>query len=361
MKKDFKPNALPALIGSLPVDDHDEAVRLIFKHTPEIPLWAQLPFYKEEGMIPQFLGGFPGLITKKNKTYIDTADKRFDQELLAFYEDYMAAEKGGESIDHARFAMNPGTARGFFSFLDYLQTLSKAPIALKGQITGPVTFGLGVTDQNGKAIFYDDQLRDVAVKLIARKAKWQVEKLSPFNRPVIIFIDEPALGGFGSSAFIGISKDDVAQCFQEVIDAIHAGEGLAGIHVCSNFDWPLILDSESDVISFDAYSFFDKLILYPDHIKRFVESGGIMAWGIVPTLNAGDIEKETALSLTAMWEDQAFSVAALGIDETTLISQSLITPSCGTGSLSLDLATKVLMLTHKVADNIRKKYGLDGS
>jgi hypothetical protein len=355
MKKDFRPNGLPALIGSLPVDDHAEAVRLIFKHTPEIPLWAQLPFYKEEGMIPQFLSGFPGLTTQKNKVYIDTANKRFEQEILEFYEDYMAADKGEKRIDDSRFALNVDTARGFFSFFDHLQTLSAPPIAIKGQITGPITFGLGVTDQNGKAIFYDDQLRDVAVKLLAQKAKWQVEKLSRLNRPVMIFIDEPALGGFGSSAFIGISKDDVTQCFQEVIDAIHGGGGLAGIHVCSNFDWPLILDSESDIISFDAYSYFDKLILYPDHIKRFVESGGIIAWGIVPTLNAGDIEKENASSLTGMWEGQAHSVAALGVDKTTILSQSLITPSCGTGSLSLDLATKVLMLTQKVSDNIRKK------
>jgi hypothetical protein len=34
----------------------------------------------------------------------------------------------------------------------------------------------------------------------------------------------------------------------------------------------------------------------------------------------------------------------------------LITPSCGTGSLSLDHAKKVLVLTRQVSDIIRKKY-----
>ena len=356
MKTDFKPNGLPVLIGSLPVNDHAEAVRLIFKHTPEIPLWAQLPITKEEGMIAQFQSGFPGLTTQKGKAYVDSANKRFDKEILEFYEDYMAVDKGEKKMDDSRFVLATDTARGFFSFIEHLQTLSDSPVAVKGQITGPITFGLGLTDQNGKAIFYDDQLRDVAIKLLAQKARWQVTKLSQLGRPVMIFIDEPALGGFGSSAFIGISRNDVAQCFQEVIDAVHAGGGLVGIHVCSNFDWPLILDSESDIISFDAYSFFDKLILYPDHIKRFVESGGVLAWGIVPTLNAGDIEKENPSSLTAMWENQALAVEGLGIDKTTILSQSLITPSCGTGSLSLDLAAKVLMLTQKVSDIIRKKY-----
>jgi len=356
MKTDFKPNGLPLLIGSLPVNDHAEAVRLIFKHTPKIPLWAQLPIKEEEGMIAQFMSGFPGLITKKGKTYVDSANKQFDKEILEFYEDYMAVDKGEKKMDDSRFVLTADTAGGFFSFIEHLQTLSDSPVAIKGQITGPITFGLGLTDQNGKAIFYDDQLRDVTIKLLAQKARWQVAKLSQLGRPVIIFIDEPALGGFGSSAFIGISRNDVIKCFQEVIDAVHAGGGIVGIHVCSNFDWPLILDSESDIISFDAYSFFDKLILYPDHIKRFVESGGVLAWGIVPTLNAGDIEKENPSSLTAMWEDQAFAVEGLDIDKATILSQSLITPSCGTGSLSLDLAAKVLMLTQKVSDIIRKKY-----
>jgi methionine synthase II (cobalamin-independent) len=359
MKNDFKANGLPVLIGSLPVDDHAEAVRLIFEHTPEIPLWAQLPFYREEGMIAQFLNGLPGIVTRENKTYIDTSDPHFGREVLEFYEDYMAVDQDEKRLDNSRFAMNMDTARGFYAFFDHLQTLSEPPVAVKGQITGPITFCLGVTDQNGKAIFYDDQLRDAAVKLLARKAKWQVAKLSQWGRPVIIFIDEPALGGFGSSAFIGISKDDVVQCLQDVMAAVHAGGGLVGVHVCSNFDWPLVLDSESDIISFDAYAFFDKLILYPAHLKRFVESGGVVAWGIVPTLNAGDIEKENASTLTSMWEDQMLSLAALGIEEMTILSQSLITPSCGTGSLSLDLAKKVLTLTREVSDGIRKKYNLD--
>ena len=356
MAINFKPNGLPVLIGSLPVDDHAEAVNLIFKHTPEIPLWAQLPVNKEEGMIVQFLAGFPGFTTKGDKIYIDTADERFDKDLLEFYEEYMAVSKREKDLDDSRFTLSTDTARGFFSFVEYLHTLSDPPVAVKGQITGPITFGLSLTDQNGKAIFYDEQLRDVAVKLLAQKAKWQVLKLSRLGRPVIIFFDEPALVGFGSSAFISISREEVAKCFEEVIAAVHSEGGLAGIHVCSNVDWPLILDSKSDILSFDAYSFFDKLILYPDHVKQFVDRGGILAWGIVPTLNAADIEKETLSSLVAMWENQAHTIEAFSIDRTTILSQSLITPSCGTGSLSLDLAAKVLILTRKVSDSIRKNY-----
>jgi methionine synthase II (cobalamin-independent) len=355
MAANFQTNGLPALIGSLPIDNHAEAVKLVFKHTPEIPVWVQLPTYKEEGMISQFLSGFPGLVTEEDRTFIDTASERFDNDLLGFYEDYMAVIEGQTDLDDSRFVLKTDTAGGFFALMKHLQTLSDPPKAIKGQITGPITFGLGLTDQNGKAIFYNEQLRDAAVKLLAQKARWQVRKLSEFGRPVIIFFDEPALAGFGSSALISISRDEVAICFEEVIDAVHVEDGLAGVHVCANADWSLILESSADILSFDAYSFFDRLILYPDHLKRFVASGGILAWGIVPTLNADDIEKETTDSLVATWEGQARAVEALGIDKSAILAQTLITPSCGTGSLGLDHATKVLILTREVSDIIRKK------
>ena len=100
-------------------------------------------------------------------------------------------------------------------------------------------------------------------------------------------------------------------------------------------------------------------MLYPDHVKRFVDSGGILAWGIVPTLNPEDIENETSASLFSTWENQIRAIEALGIDKSKILAQSLITPSCGTGSLSAELAEKVLVLTRHVSDIIRKKYNLN--
>ena len=356
MVTNFYPKCLPVLIGSLPLFNHAEGVKWVFEYTPEIPLWVQLPAYKEEGMIAQFQSGSPGLKLETDKSFIDISDPGFDDDLLEFYEEYMAVKEGETDLEKSRFAMAADTAKGFFSFLDQLQTLSDPPVAVKGQITGPITFGLGLTDQNGKAVFYNEQLRDVAVKLLAQKARWQVKNLSRFGCPVIIFFDEPALAGFGSSAFITISRDEVINCFEEVIEAVHNEGGLAGIHVCANADWSLLLESATDIISFDAYSYFDKLILYPDLVKRFIQSGGILAWGIVPTLNSDDIEKETADSLVAAWEEQARAIQAIGIDKSAILDQTLITPSCGTGSLSLDHAKKVLVLTRQVSDIIRKKF-----
>ena len=353
MKTDFKPCGLPAWIGSLPLENHKEAVAMVMAYSPDIPLWIQLPHFKTEGMIAQFLPGMPGVVSDGDRKFIQKDNNGFDREILAFFEEYMEIIEDISQLTDSRFALSREAAPGFFEFIKALDALKNPPIAVKGQITGPFTFATGIVDQDGKAIFYDDQLRDAAVKTIALKARWQVRQLTKYDVPVIIFLDEPGLTGFGSSAFISVSKEDVAACFEEVVDAIHAEGALVGVHVCANAEWPLILDSAADIVSFDAYSFFDKFILYPGQIKRFIEKGGLIAWGIVPTGDIVSVEKESVESLFALWEKQVHQLETIGIDRLKIIEQSLITPSCGTGALPLPIAEKVVQMNKALSDKIR--------
>ena len=357
MDTEFIPGCLPTLIGSLPVRDHTEAYNIVMAHTPEIPPWVQLPVFRQEGMVPQFLPGMPGLKSEGERVYIDTAGSDFESELVAFYEAYMTASEEGANLDGSIFALTAKTAAGFFTLNEKMKTSDVSPYALKGQVTGPITFATGVKDQDDQAVFYDLQLRDVAVKLLAMKARWQVRVLSEFKKPVIIFLDEPALAGFGSSEFISITREEVIACLEEVTEAIHDEGGLAGVHVCANTDWSMLLDSALDIVNFDAYAYFDRFILYPEALKNFVSGGGILAWGIVPTLNAEDIERESAESLGTLWEKQLEQVISLGLDRQRVISRSLITPSCGTGSLSRAHAMKVLEMTRDLSRLIRQESG----
>jgi methionine synthase II (cobalamin-independent) len=306
-------------------------------------------------MIAQFLPGFPGARIEESRIYIDTGAADFEEQVLRFYEDYLSVFEGALDIEASRFILTPDVAGGFFALLKNLPGLSEKPIAVKGQITGPITFTTGLKDQSGRAVFYDAQLQDAAVKLLAAKARWQVRRLSKFGCPVIVFFDEPALAGFGSSEFISITREQIMACLNEVFEAVRQEGGLAGIHVCANTDWSMILESRVDIVNFDAYSFFDRFILYPRQLVEFFKSGRILAWGVVPTLHAADIEKETVSSLAACWEEKVCGLEALGIPRPTIVEQSLITPSCGAGSLSVDHALKVLELTRGLSETLRKR------
>lgn len=352
----FKADCLPALIGSLPLKDHNEATKLLLQYTPEIPLWVQLPSFKEEGMVPQFLPGFPGVETEGDKTFINTTSAKFDEEMLGFYEDYMAVTTGELAIDESRFSLSKEYANGFFELMSELKTLDNTPVAVKGQVTGPITFGTGVVDENDRAVYYNDQVKDIVVKHLALKAKWQAEQFRKEGYLPIIFFDEPALAGFGSSAFITISEEDVTACINEAAASVHESEGLAGVHVCANTEWAMLLNSDIDVISFDAYSYFDNFVLFPNEIREFVRAGKIIAWGIVPT--SEEIEKESVESLTDMYVEQLEKALVTGLTKEEILGATLITPSCGAGSLSVPNATKVLELTKEVSKAVREKFGM---
>lgn len=352
----FKANCLPLLIGSLPMKDHKKATKLILEYTPEIPLWPQLPIYREEGMLAQFLPGMPGFTeTSQGKILIDTSKDNFDEEYLGFYEDYLAVTETGANLAESRFALTRKTGKGFYEFLRQVDSFGIHKFAaLKGQVSGPITFSTGVCDQNGRAIFYNDELRDAAVKHLAMNGKWQAEQFASRGYVPIIFFDEPGLAGFGSSAFITITKQDVKSALNEVIKAVHDEKGLAGVHVCANTEWDLLLDSNIDIISFDAYSFFDKFMLYPDMIRTYMKRGGMLAWGIVPTSDIKNISEETQETLYKKLILQMESLVHLGISKDMVIEQSFITPSCGTGSIDLKSAERVLFLTSEVSKKIRK-------
>ena len=154
-----------------------------------------------------------------------------------------------------------------------------------------------------------------------------------------------------------ISLDDIKACFGEVFEAVHEEGAVAGVHVCANTEWSVLFDAGVDLVSFDAYSYFDRFILYPEHLKTFFNNGGILASGIIPT-DPELIDKEDADSLTAKWIAQAEELEKIGIPFEQVLQQSLITPSCGTGSITPEYANRVMDLTREVSKKVRAHYNV---
>ena len=169
---------------------------------------------------------------------------------------------------------------------------------------------------------------------------------------VIIFVDEPYLASFGS-AYVSLSREGVVAMLNEVVEAIHAEGGLAGVHCCGNTDWSLLTECGTDIISFDAYGYAETIALYPDELKAFLDRGGVLAWGIVPTSEA--IVRETEASLADRLERGLALLQAKGLDRSRLLDACLVTPSCGTGPMAVDRAEKAVRDTAAVSAAMRAK------
>lgn len=292
-------------------------------------------------MYVQYSQGLPGVVINEDaKTiYIDTAQGDYAKKLEAVYEHYL-------SNDLEYFAVSQEYAAGFYEFTDSFSVASmlrrvvpgqrrlgaeKVFQYVKGQIIGPISFGLTVCDQDKKTVIYNEEFRDCLVKVLTMKAIWQLKKLKECypQSKIIIFVDEPYLMSLGSSYF-NIPLEKVIGMLDEIFERIHNEGGHTGLHCCGNTDWKALLDTSIDVLSLDAYGYLDKLFLYRKDLDNFLGEGGVLACGIVPTFS----------------EDSSLPDKDLLINKLRVIEGScLITPSCGLSGVSMKRAEDIFDLT----------------
>ena len=346
----FSPKGMATAIGSLPHANADDAVRVVLDSIPDAPIWPQLPANgMNEQMEIQYSEGLPDVVIdrEKQRMYVDTTDETFAA--LGTFMEKIAME------DVDAFAISPEFSKGIFAMEAALQASGTKRPFVKVQTTGPVSFGLTIVDENKRAIYYNEIYRDAMTKGLAMKCQWQIRKFKPYADGIICFIDEPILSAFGSSTYVSVSRDDVVASLKEVIDAVHAEGALAGIHCCGNTEWSILMDAGVDIVNFDAFDFGDTIALYPDAVKKHLEVGKCLAWGVVPT-NSEKIHTQTVESLIAKFDEGVDNLAkAAGISRELIINQAFITPSCGTGSLPVADAEMVFKLLGETSKAIQSR------
>jgi hypothetical protein len=346
----LEPRCTATAIGSLPHSDPNAAVQVVLNAIPDAPIWPQLPASgMNEQMEPQYSEGIPRVVFDrvKDRMYIDTTGDT-SGDLAAFYEDYLA-----ENVD--KFQITAEFSKGIYAMETALEAAGGKRPFVKVQVTGPVSWGLTAVDENKRAIYYNEEFMDVVVKALAMKCRWQIRKFRKFAENVICFIDEPILSAFGSSTYVSVTREDVVAKINEVVEAIHGEGGLAGVHCCGNTEWSILIDAGVDIVNFDAFDYADTVALYAEPMKRFLESGKILAWGVVPT-NSAKIQAQTAETLVAKLHKGVANLAkATGLSEELILRQALITPSCGTGSLPVADAEKVFTLLRETSESLKKE------
>lgn len=341
MKKIFKNKFIACGIGSVPFDSPQEASSFIHANfRNDIIFWPQLTKRSFlENMYVQFSEGLPGVkIDKDNKTiFIDTESNSFSDELQLCIQHYIDG-----NLDY--FSISKDYASGFFSMLDFLS--KEKYDFFKGQIIGPISFGLSVKQKNQQAVIYHQDLFQAVVKALAMKVSWQIREIKQASREtkIIIFIDEPYLVSVGSS-FISLDREKIVSSLNEIIQAIHQNDAIAGIHCCGNTDWSIILETKIDILSFDAFNYLDNLLLFKKELKKFLAKEGILAWGIVPNVDIvkSEIKKQDLIDRIEQ---------SIKNSDGLLVKEGIITPSCGCGTLDLELAKKIHILACEIAHDL---------
>ena len=352
------PRFLATGIGSMPFEDPEYAVDVSLSRFPEAPVWPQLPKLDlREQMEIQYSEGMPRIVVdqEKQRMYFDTSGD-YSEDLAAFYESYMVAMDPDDGTgDCSSMVISEEYARGLHALERRLLRAGDGRLPfVKVQTTGPCSFALTIVDENKRAIFYNEEFRDVVVKGLAMKCRWQIQKFSPLAEKVICFVDEPILSAFGSSTYVAVKRDEVMAAVGEVVDAIHADSAIAGVHCCGNTEWSILIDAGVDIVNFDAFEYGETIAMYADAVKGLLERGGCLAWGVVPTSTA--VRDQTVDTLVDHFEKMMDNLAAGGLDKQLIVQQAVVTPSCGTGSMDMVDAERVFELTQALSARMRDRY-----
>ncbi len=310
----------------------------------DIPFWPQLPNYNYyEDMYVQAAEHFPGIVLNmEHKTLRFSLDKfisEFEETMTHFEEtDYFDVSKTYSVVYHK-----------------FLELDLKDRPAIRGQLEGPISFGFNVLDQDDRPILFDDTIRPFLFEFMAKRINVQLNRLKTINPNSFMFIDEPGLQ-FIFSAMSGYGEQKAKTDLDEFFSMI---ESPRGIHLCGNPDWDFLLGLDMDILSFDIYTNAEIFASCADSIQSFLNRGGILTWGIVPT-GFETFEKENMSFLSFKLETIWKTLGNKGIEIDQILENSLLSPAtcCLVNQDKEKTVEKAFKLTNALSESLREKYSL---
>ena len=190
---------------------------------------------------------------------------------------------------------------------------------------------------------------------MAKRLNVQLARLKQRNANAFMFVDEPGLQ-FLFSAMAGYgdlkAKGDLDQFFTQV-------DRPRGIHLCGNPDWDFLLNLDLDVLSLDVYTNAEIFAAYTTAIGKFLDRGGVIVWGIVPTGFEAFAQEEIP-SLIQRLEGVWKILWSKGIDREQLIARSMLSPAtcCLVNPDKERTVERAFAAVNRMADVLRNQISL---
>jgi hypothetical protein len=323
-------------IGSLPLTSITSAIRSVAEFSPEVPFWPQLPQLSErESIVGQGLAIVEDLIENRNGYGYQVKEGRLDSVL--------------EILHRSSGELSPASAAGFGAFEEALSSgLFSSAVAVKGQIEGPITLSTYLFHK-GRPFLSDPALFAAVAFHVSQIVAWQIDRLKSAGLPVLLFVDEPALG-LDAAVANAVSEEQRLNALAATLQNARIHGAYAGLHCCAARPFERMCCVKPDIISFDAHEGLD--LFFADwRALDFMNQGGAVAYGIVPTrpgLNAVD-----SATIFIRW----LKAASLAGDPQKFAQRAMITATCGLGLLDISAVAESFSVAHSISKLIRSLAG----
>lgn len=316
--------------GSLPHADPVEAVELLLETVGGLPAAPSLPNrHPAEGMLGQGAWGIGGVRVAEDGALVVEDPDAVDAEPVG---------DGSGDLPEVPFG----------SLLDFVDDLAarrwKGPVKL--QLTGPVTLGSALVAA-GVAPRRAYPAAALAARRRARALVATARRRLP-RATLVVVVDEPSLGAASlGEAPIGI--EDAVDLVSGALAAVEP-DAVSGLHCCAHADWGVVLRAGPQLLSIpvDVAAGLRAADLGP-----FLERGGWVAWGAVPT--DGPLASVDSGGTGRFWRQLAGRwhwLADGGVDPVLLKRRALVTPACGLAGHDEAQAALALRLTAALGERI---------
>jgi hypothetical protein len=312
-------------IGSLPHRSvHDAATFALREY--ELPAIPTLPRRSPaEGMIAQALVGISGVTLGQYGSIAVDVD-HLDPEAP------VATDLGHDAYGGLRSFLTTASARQL-----------RGPV--KWQFTGPVTLGAALTRVGVPA--------DRAFAVAAHAVRAHLGAIGAAvatalpDSPQIVWLDEPWMGDLMSPGF-PIAPDPAVDLLSTAM-AMLEPTATVGVHCCADADVASLLAAGPAMLSIPLDS---RLVDVAGYLGRFLDDGGTIAWGAVATDGPIATSSERAWRLLSeVWCE----LVNRGCDPVELRQRSLVTPACGLGLHSPQVADRVMRLTREISRRVNEQ------
>jgi hypothetical protein len=340
IRKSFTASGAVTGIGSLPLTSVSSAIQAVAQYSPEVPFWPQLPQRSEpESAIAQGLGCLEDLIEPRKEGY--------GYQVKAGQIDLALERLHGNSG-----ALAEGNAAGFRAFEKALSSgIFGSAVAVKGQIEGPITLSAYLFYRD-RPFLADSALFAAIAFHVSQMISWQIERLEIAGLPILLFVDEPALCLDGLANIV--SEEERLNAVAATLENARIRGAYAGLHCCAARPLERMCRTKPDILSFDAHEGLD--LFFADwHALDFVQQGGIVAYGLVPTrsgLNAAD-----SASIFIRW----LKAASLAGDPQKFAQRAMITATCGLGLLDEPAIEESFRIARSISKLVKTLVGAEAN
>ena len=312
-------NGMATGIGGLPHRDGDTAAQFVLDHLA-LPAIPTLPRRSPaEGIIAQALVGISGVTVGQ----------------------YGAIAVDARRVDPTEPVVTDLAHDAFGGFRSFLGAAPGRVTMVKWQFVGPVTLGMALA----RAGVPNHLAFDVAVRAVRSHVQYLLDAVDAAlpGCEQVVFIDEPLVGEMAEPGF-PLAPDTAIDLISAALAVIEP-RAVSGLHCCADADWASLLAAGPQVLAIPVAA---SVVQGAGYLHQFLARGGVIAWGAVPTAGPVPVTADRPWrQLSELW----CQLVQRGCDQIQLRQQCVITPECGLGAHSQQVAERV----HRIAADVGRR------